>query len=282
MPEDRAELRPFVAGPPLPPHADKREPGDARILQESAPPIDPLQRAEILARDVFATQAHSIDRLDYAIAYRFAEGRAGGDVIDVYGYDNGSVSFLAADVEGRGPEAAARAAMIKYSLRAYASAGMTVESSMLHLDRAYVENCAFEETPSFASVFFSQIDLERRTFAYCSGGHDIAAMARPEERAVPLPVTAPLVGVFEDQWHLFPQRYLELVSGTVLVLGTDGITEARNAGGAFFGIDGLIKLLDDGRAAPVGSLVQSILDEVLSFCEGNTHDDIALAAVRFH
>src|SRR5579875_3434780 len=82
---------------------------------------DTATAAAILARHVFEPKFGGVRAVDYAIQYRLADGFAGGDVADVYEFDNGSVAFMVADVEGRGVNAAGLAALIKFSLRAFAS-----------------------------------------------------------------------------------------------------------------------------------------------------------------
>lgn len=283
MPRDEARFKPFTEQAPAPAAAwTTIEKGEAVIyLRGGAPAPQTAIESDVIARSVFASTAQSVQGVDYAIEYHLADGYAGGDVVDVYEFDNGSIAFTAVDVEGRGTDAATLATLCKFGLRAYASAGMIPEFVMQHMDQLYMENCAFAKIDSFASIFFGYIDAQRNMMGYCSAGHDVAFLARPGERPVLLPVTAPIVGVFEDQKHLFHQRYIELLPGTILVIGTDGITEARSPSGEFFGYDGLSAIIDEQRNQTVDTLAKSIMDAVMDFSSGRAQDDIAVLVARF-
>lgn len=244
--------------------------------------VEDAGSANILARHVFAQRADGVASIDYAIQYRLADGFAGGDIADVYEFDNNSVSLMVADVEGRGVGAAQLATLIKFSLRAFASAGMTAEATMMNLNRVYLENCAFEKIESFASVFFALVDSERRTMGYCSAGHDIALLMRPDEGPVMLPVTAPVVGVLRDRHELFTQRYMEIVPRTTLVVATDGVTEARNKGGELFGNECFEKSAERARSRSMTDLAKAVIDDALAFSSGSLTDDLAVLAARFY
>ncbi|MDQ2872065.1 MAG: serine/threonine-protein phosphatase, partial [Candidatus Eremiobacteraeota bacterium] len=97
-----------------------------------------------------------------------------------------------------------------------------------------------------------------------------------------LPPTAPLIGVFDDQHHLFKQRHIEIEAGTVLVATTDGVTEARNAERELFGMDRLVSTVEAvvKTASTMNDIVEAILSEVKAFTGGRLHDDIALMAAR--
>jgi sigma-B regulation protein RsbU (phosphoserine phosphatase) len=105
---------------------------------------------------------------------------------------------------------------------------------------------------------------------------------KPDTGAEVLKPTAPLIGVFDDQHHLFKQRHVDIPSGTILVATTDGVTEARSADGGFFGIDRLVASVTSAiRVAPsMESVVDRILYDVNRFCDGHLRDDIALLAAR--
>lgn len=238
--------------------------------------------AAVIARHVFNAKAPGIASIDYAIEYRLADGYAGGDVVDAYEFDNGSVALIGADVEGRGVHAAVLAALIKFALRGYASAGMTPEATVQALNRLYIENCAFEDIASFASVFFAHVDANREIMGYCSAGHDVVLLMHPDVPPVLVATTAPIIGVFSTQHELFGQRYLGLKHGTILVIGTDGITESRNREGQFFGSDGFKRVAERYRHASMSDLASHIIEEALHFSSSSVRDDIAVLAVRFH
>jgi len=238
--------------------------------------------AKVLVEHLFARSSHEISGVDYAVGYRLAHGQTGGDIVDVYHFDNGAVSFSIADISGKGSQAAIHAALVKYGLRAYASQGLTAERVLRSLDRLYIENTAFERIESFASVFFGIVDTSRRTMSYASGGHEAAAVCLPGAKPRLLDPTAPLIGVFDDQHHLFKQAHVELPPGSILVATTDGITEARSPEGEFFGVEGFLAVVEEYAKAPTEAIVQALLDRSAAHAGSRAiRDDIAVLAARF-
>ena len=255
--------------------------GDAMKIIESiekrAPTAD---AARVLVEHLFAQPSYRIPGIDYAVGYKLAEGLTGGDIVDVYLFDNGNTAFSIADIAGKGVRAAVHAAMIKYGLRAYASEGLTAEKVLRSLDRLFLENNAFEQTEAFASVFIGILDTTRRMLTYASGAHEPAVLLRPGEPALVLEITAPLIGVFEDQHHLFKQAFIEVPEGSLFVAATDGFTEARR-GNDMLGIEGLVGLAEFHRDEDVDTIARMLLAEAEVF-SGNVRDDIAVLVARIH
>ena len=237
--------------------------------------------AKVLVEHLFARGSAKITGVDYAVGYKLAFGLTGGDIVDVYHFDNDAVSFCIADISGKGTEAAVHAALVKYGLRSYASQGLTPERVLRSLDRLYIENNAFEAIESFASVFFGMVDSTRRVMQYASGGHEAAAIIVPGERARTLEPTAPLIGVFDDQHHLFKQAFVDLPPGALFVATTDGITEARAPDQTFFGMEGFIDIIEALSEAPVDEIVQTLIERARDFTNDQLRDDIAVVAARF-
>jgi sigma-B regulation protein RsbU (phosphoserine phosphatase) len=237
--------------------------------------------AKVLVEHLFARGTAKISGVEYAVGYRLAHGLTGGDIVDVYHFDNDAVSFCIADISGKGTEAAVHAALVKYGLRAYASQGFTPERVLRSLDRLYLENSAFEKIESFASVFFGMVDTSRRIMQYASGGHEAAAIILPGQPARTIEPTAPLIGVFDDQHHLFKQGFVDLPPGAVFVATTDGITEARAPDLTFFGMEGFIEVIEEHAAGPVDELVSALIERARAFTNDHLRDDIAVVAARF-
>ncbi len=237
--------------------------------------------AKVLVEHLFARGNATISGIEYAVGYQLAHGLTGGDIVDVYHFDNDAVSFSIADISGKGTEAAIHAAMVKYGLRAYASHGLTPERVLRSLDRLYLENNAFERVESFASVFFGSVDSTRRMMHYASGGHEAAAIIVPGERAQTILPTAPLIGIFDDQHHLFKQAFVELPPGTLFVATTDGVTEARAPDKTFFGMSGFIETIESFAEAPVELIVHKLITRARAFSHDNLRDDVAVVAARF-
>jgi serine phosphatase RsbU (regulator of sigma subunit) len=283
MPEDGPLFTAPFETRPEPTPAERAAAADLRHARAAAQPtsVDDTEAAQTLVRHLFAQNGQSIPGIRYHVANRLAERNVGGDVIDVFHFDNGSTAFSIADISGKGVRSAVSAALVKYGLRAFISQGFTTERVLRSLDRLFLENNAFERTEFFASVFIAIVDDERTAISYASAGHEPVILVRPNGSVRVLAPTAPLVGIFDDQHHLFKQRTIEIESGALLVGTTDGITEARSPDGVFFGMDGFINTVAPLAHAEPEAITTALMDAVTIFTGGRFHDDIALFAVRF-
>ncbi len=149
------------------------------------------------------------------------------------------------------------------------------------MDRLYLENNTFENIESFASVFFAVADPLRRTLSFANAGHEPVLLVSPAGEVSVLKPTAPLIGVFDDQHHLFKQQAVPIQPGTVLVATTDGVTEARTTDGDFFGMERFIAAVEASHALSPDAIVKRVVDDVRAFSKEHLRDDIAIVAVRF-
>jgi sigma-B regulation protein RsbU (phosphoserine phosphatase) len=239
------------------------------------------EAAKVLVEHLFAQNDVVIPGISYAVSYKLAEGPTGGDIVDLYQYDNDSIALSIADISGKGRHAAVNAALIKFGLRAYSSEGLTPERVIRAMDRLYLENNAFEKVDSFASVFFGIVDPTRRLMTYTNAGHEPVVLVFPDGSSRILIPTAPLIGVFDDEHQLFRQAFADLPPGTLFVGAIDGVTEARNADGELFGMDRFVDAAVAMRSLPEADIVSTLMEDVREFCLGNRRDDIAITAVRF-
>ncbi|GAC1431323.1 MAG: hypothetical protein NVSMB5_25370 [Candidatus Velthaea sp.] len=255
--------------------------GDSSVQIGTGAPPTKANAAEILIEHLFANTDARIPGITYAVAYRLAEEFIGGDIVDVYHFDNNSVALSIADISGKGARAAIHAALIKYGLRALCSHGLTPERALRSLDRLYLENNNFEQNESFATVFFGLIDPKRKVIAYASAGHEPVVIMHADRTVEVLAPTAPLIGVFDDQHHLFTQDVVAVSPGAILVATTDGVTESRNSAGEMFGMERFIEVVKANFDGELPHLTNSVLDAAQAFSATRIIDDMAILAARF-
>ncbi|HEV3155605.1 MAG TPA: SpoIIE family protein phosphatase [Candidatus Baltobacteraceae bacterium] len=246
----------------------------------------PDSAARTLVEHLYAHRFPPVPGVDIGTAYLLAEDdvRVGGDLIDVYQFNNGSVAISIADISGKGAAAATRAALVKYGLRAYVSAGLTPAQVLRNLNLLFMETSAFDHVDpnSFVSVFLGIIDPEHRIMTYASAGHETAMLLSPDQLPELLPPTAPIIGVFEEAQKLFHQRFVYLQpGGTTLIVATDGVTEARALDREFVKRDEIVKWIYSNRNLPARQQADRLLRATLRFCGGRAQDDIAIVAACF-
>jgi sigma-B regulation protein RsbU (phosphoserine phosphatase) len=248
-------------------------------IESDASALDRAIAADVLLRHIFVPPAQTVPGLQYAAIYRFAEKHSGGDIIDVYRCAR-NVHFSLTDISGKGVGAALHAGLVKYGIRAYATEEHAPRDLLRNLNRFYNENDAFEQSDSFASVFFARYCRPDRTLSYASAGHEGLVFFSPGGDVTVLEPTGPVVGVLADDPHLYADHSLHVESGSVLVAVSDGITEARS-GGVLFEMNRLIAVASQYRTHSVEDLACSIARASAAFANQRVIDDMAVLAVRF-
>ena len=239
--------------------------------------VESREAADILVQHLFAGETQAIAGIEYASTYHLAVGRSGGDIVDAFPLADGSISLVVADISGKGPRASVQAALVKHSLRAFASAGMSPSEALERLDRLYSETTAFERSESFVTVFVGRLSPDRRTLAYASAGHDVVAIGQPARGATLADVTGAAIGIMPA--FSITERACAVSDGTLLVLATDGVTEARR-GEEFFGTDGFLETVDRHADDDVRTIARSVGECALAFADGVLRDDSAILVVR--
>jgi sigma-B regulation protein RsbU (phosphoserine phosphatase) len=239
--------------------------------------------AMTLVEHLFPPQVRRLPGLEIAVAYRLAGNRehVGGDIIDVYRLLNKSTILSIADISGKGVKAAVDAALIKYSMRAYASEGFSPETILKSLNRLYNEKNLNDGEESFVTAFVASFSPNTGTLKYASAAHEPVAICEPGKPPYRLDMTAPMLAVFDDPGELFRGSSMEVKSRTLLVAATDGLIECRAPGGEFFGLDRFLQVIDDNRELDVQNVLAALLGAAESFSRAEYEDDTAILVARF-
>jgi len=138
-----------------------------------------------------------------------------------------------------------------------------------------------KDTGRFITLFFVEIDAVSQRLRWVRAGHDPAILYHPATDTfenLAGPGTA--LGIDADQ-SFTAQSKSGLVDGQVLLVGTDGIWEARNAAGEMFGKDRLYGLLRRHAGGSAQEIAGSVLDELRQFKGGEDfEDDVTLVIVK--
>ncbi len=208
----------------------------------------------------------------------------GGDYYDFIRLGKRRLGLLVADVSGKGTSAALYMAELKGLML---SLGQTYESPRQLLMEANRMLAGALDSRTFITMLYAVIDLDAGTLTYARAGHTPLIHASQNGARRDVRVLAPdglVLGLrgFEQKFaELLEEHRLALRPGDVVVLFTDGVTEAMNEADDLFGEDRLVRLLEDGARASSESLHERILREVDDFVgAADQHDDMTMVLLR--
>ena len=201
----------------------------------------------------------------------------GGDFYDLIALPEGKACVIMGAVSGKGVAAASVSAAVRTALGAYSWEGLA-PARMVELLNEFL--LGFSRLETFATLFVGIVDLPAARLTYCSAGHPPAVMVKAQGGELMwLGVQSGVVGAFHDM--RYRDGSVDLSAGDILLLYTDGTTEARARDGAFFGEEGLRDAVL--REVPEGfdGLLDRLLAEVDAFTGNSLDDDVAMVALRF-
>ena len=208
--------------------------------------------------------------------YNFPTEEVSGDYYDWVRIYEDQIGIVIADVSGKGVPAALLMAFLRASLRAASHIGYAPHISMSKVNYLLCESI---ERNQFVTAFYGILDATNRTLAYSNAGHnppllmDADGKARFEERGgVPL-------GMFRDSRYY--EYYATIDPGQVLVLYTDGVTEAMNPAGEDYGRDRLVDAVRRCRDLSAREMIDFIHRDVVEWTDGlGLTDDVTFFIVK--
>jgi sigma-B regulation protein RsbU (phosphoserine phosphatase) len=261
--------------------ADGVEIGYAAFVVDLTEQKKALELAGKVQKDLMPAKAPQINGLDIA-------GRSdpcqevGGDYFDfLYGpeYPAGTLRVVVGDISGHGVEAA----LLMTTARAFIRMRATQPAEPAEVVTLTNHDLALDmgDSGSFMTLFYMEIDPDARTARWVRAGHEPALLYCPvRDRFEELVGQGIPLGVTQD-FGFTEQTLPALRPGTVLVLGTDGIWEARDPDGRFFGKERFRDVIRRQAAGSAQEIVTAVFDEIGRFCRGLPHDDdITLVVIK--
>ncbi len=198
-----------------------------------------------------------------------------GDFYDVVRLPAGKLALLIADVVDKGVGAALYMAMSCALLRAYT--GEHPDSPDLACQAVNKRLLEYATADQFVTVFLGILDPESGRLVYSNAGHNppILLHAAESDQVVLLRNTGMPLGVEESA--LWPAQQVQMAPGDVLVLYTDGVTDAESADGAWYELSRLLAVVKSSRGGTAQALRDAILADVKNFTRNAVQaDDMAL------
>ncbi len=206
--------------------------------------------------------------------------QVGGDYFDFLDLGAGRMGVAIADVSGKGIPAALLMANLQASLRAQILQNLDVMQLAYQMNELLVRST---DENMFVTFFFGVLDRKQSVFTAVNAGHNPPVLLRKDGCLEQLKSGGMILGFMKDQ--KYKKQSVKLEKNDVLVLFTDGVTEAAAPGDdhprRFFGEDRLIEVIRDRKHGDAQMIQASILDEVTRFAGGAPQaDDITLVVIK--
>jgi sigma-B regulation protein RsbU (phosphoserine phosphatase) len=248
-------------------------------LQEMQFEMNKLQQEMNLAREI--QQNLLPKRLPDPAGYEIAgisipAKEVGGDYYDFIPLSNQRLVFCLGDVSGKGIPAALLMANLQATLR-----GQTLGSSCARECLDHANTLLYNSTDSekFATLFYAILDTREHRLSFANAGHNHPFLVAKNGTVQRLKTIGIPLG-FLEQFE-FSEHSLTLESGDMLVVFSDGISEAMNSFEEEYGEQRLQELIQQHRNQSAGEMVDLIITAVKEFVSGNEQtDDITLICIK--
>ena len=272
FPVELAVTRIDVEGPPMF-TAHVRDLTDVRRVEAEL-----RELADTLQAGLLPPREPAVPGVDVATYYRAggAGMRVGGDFYDVFKLGEDEWGVIIGDVCGKGARAASVTALVRYTARAAAAHSGLPADVMNEINAALADGPDADDR--YCSAVYARLRVApgRVDVQSCCGGHPSPIVVRADGGIdLVAPAGGQLVGLFPDYEAACGEFVLD--AGDVVVLYTDGVTEARAATGELFGQDRLAELLRQSAGASARELVASVTTALREWTD-TPDDDIAIIA----
>jgi len=237
-----------------------------------------LELSQVIQRALLPQSMPAIPGLDLAVFNRPAQ-ILGGDYYDFFQYRDGVPGLTIADVVGHGVSASLLMASLQAALRAMVLESDWPSDVLQRVNHFFFHNV---QLATFVTMFLGRFDDRGHTMTYCNAGHSPPLVLRKQDRRNPiswLQPTGAAIGLVEQSQ--IPSETVTLAPGDILLLYTDGVTEAVNRQEEEFGRERLAALVRQESDLSAKELVEALRHMLQEFTGGQPlADDTTFVACR--
>ncbi len=223
-----------------------------------------------------------ISGYDIAPYYQAAK-EVGGDYYDFVQVDEDTLGIVVADVSGKGVPGSLVMTMIRTALRMEARGNKNASDVMSKMNDFVTDDM---KKGMFVTMFYVILDSKNRIISYASAGHNPMVLYRAESddtfflkpRGFPVGISLPDETLFRKSISL---EKIKLKKDDILVIYTDGVTEAMNETREQYGVDRLIATIKKYGHLHPAQFIESLESDIKAFTGGTPqNDDITVVAIK--
>ncbi len=201
-----------------------------------------------------------------------------GDYFDYIRRPNGRLGLVVGDVSGHGVPAAIVMSTARALLRSMTA---TDAGPAEIVTRVNAFLAADVETGKFMTLFYAELDLEKREFDYVRAGHNEPIVYRRATDSFEELAEGGIALAFIDDFEFDQAGPIRLETGDLLFMYTDGIVEAMDAGGEQFGMERVHRMLRERRDEPARDIVNALRQAAQAHIgTDKRQDDLTLVLVK--
>jgi serine phosphatase RsbU (regulator of sigma subunit) len=251
---------------------------NARLYEEEKALASMKEEVKLAARiqqDLLPRTPPSIDGYDLA-ACSISAQMVGGDYFDFIPVGGGHTSVCLGDVSGKGVPASLLMANLQATLRGQSALDMPVANTIARSNQLLHRSTDPEK---FATLFMGVLEPGTGRIDYCNAGHEQPMLFRRDGRMERLTEGGLALGILDA--FEYSAGSVTLEPGDFLVVYSDGIPDATDDVGNFFGEERLVAGVRANAGKDAGALMQAILDAVRAHERGAPRaDDLTLMIVK--
>lgn len=200
--------------------------------------------------------------------------KVGGDYFDYFYHDEERLDMVIADVSGHSIGPALFMVEARSVIRTQANGNGRPAAILGLLNHFLFED--LNKADYFITAFYLQYDIARQQLSYANAGHSLPLLLRANSQSCEqLDADGMILGVRKAM--VFEEKKLCLAEGDMLLLYTDGLIEADNHAGEFFGLERVSDVLLQHSGQAPNSIIAALLDALKRFCQRETfNDDITM------
>ena len=235
-----------------------------------------LELSQVIQRGLLPQQVPLIEGMNIAAFSRPAQ-IVGGDYFDFVDFKDGKHGLVMADVSGHGVSAGMFMSSLQTAFHTLVPEANSPLDVLERINRLYIHNINFA---TFVTIFFGKYDPQTRILSYANAGHNSVYLYRvATNQEIWLRPTGPAIGVMDG--FTIRSEDVRLEPGDILLLYTDGITEAINQQGTLWGEDRLADIIRQNANSSAEQLIQKILQALKDHTDGSPlADDVTLMISR--
>jgi sigma-B regulation protein RsbU (phosphoserine phosphatase) len=251
---------------------------NARLLEEEKQLFlmqDELKKAKEIQDNLLPKVIPKIDGYDIA-SYILPAKDVGGDYYDFIQISDNELAICIGDVSGKGLPAALLMGNLQATIRGQCIIPSSCKERIIRANKLLFQST---DSSKFATFFYTILDIQKNCLCYCNAGHNYPILFHKDGSHHFLDTGGVILGGIPE--YPFEENRIQVEQGDLLLLYSDGVSEAMSPEEVEFGLEKIIEVVKNNLGLGSGELLERIKDAVKSHTSCATQsDDITMVIVK--